>query len=538
MLSEQNRQILERARARVVSRDNPLLVDLPAWVQEYRPQQVDTIQQIVSAFDRVPVVVLDAPTGSGKTLIAETVRRLLDTSCNYVCSSKSLQRQFMEDFPYGQLIQGRGNYPTELYPDRFRLDGEWRDNLSCAECTGEGCQWCADSCPYLLAKELARKSPLAVLNTSYFLYECNQRHSKFTGRGLVVLDEADTLEKEVMGYVSIDISARRVRELRLGLPEKITVQTAWEEWVGQAIPKVIQARANIRGNSQNVMVIREKKYLDSLIQKLRVLSEQLPDGYWVYTGRDDTVAFKPVHVSALGERALWSHGRKFLLMSGTVISPAELLSSLGYRGRYETVFMECAFPRENRKVIAVPRANMSKGVNDRDGLGRELLKVVSRHGDDESILLHTVSYDLAGYCRDVLATKLPNRTVLSYTQAGQREDVLTRFKQSRGSILVASSMDRGIDLPGDLCRVQVICKVPFPYLGDRQISARLHSKGGQSWYAVQTVRTIMQMTGRAVRSMDDFAVTYILDSQFKTNVWDRSMRLFPKWWREAVEWQT
>ena len=80
-----------------------------------------------------------------------------------------------------------------------------------------------------------------------------------------------------------------------------------------------------------------------------------------------------------------------------------------------------------------------------------------------------------------------------------------------------------------------MAKVPFPYLGDPQVSKRMHMPGGKQWYAVQTVRTIVQMTGRGVRSKDDWCATYVLDSQFGSNIYKRHKRLFPEWWREAVE---
>jgi Rad3-related DNA helicase len=97
-------------------------------------------------------------------------------------------------------------------------------------------------------------------------------------------------------------------------------------------------------------------------------------------------------------------------------------------------------------------------------------------------------------------------------------------------------LDRGVDLPDEQCRVVIIAKVPYPYLGDRQVNARLHSKGGQVWYNVQTVRSIVQMTGRGVRHEDDWCVSYIIDSQFN-NLWSRGRGLFPLWWKEAMEWK-
>jgi len=96
-------------------------------------------------------------------------------------------------------------------------------------------------------------------------------------------------------------------------------------------------------------------------------------------------------------------------------------------------------------------------------------------------------------------------------------------------------MDRGVDLAQEACRVVVVMKVPFPNLGDRQTSERLRMNDGDAWYAVQTIRTLVQMTGRGVRSADDWCVSYILDRQFTHNTLRKHKFLLPVWWREALD---
>ena len=104
--------------------------------------------------------------------------------------------------------------------------------------------------------------------------------------------------------------------------------------------------------------------------------------------------------------------------------------------------------------------------------------------------------------------------------------------------MFAPSLDRGFDFKGDEARVVIVAKVPYPFLGDQQVSARLHTRGGQQWYVVNTVRSLIQMTGRGVRSETDWCVTYILDSTFLQKLWKNDKRLLPKWWREAVDTRT
>jgi len=128
--------------------------------------------------------------------------------------------------------------------------------------------------------------------------------------------------------------------------------------------------------------------------------------------------------------------------------------------------------------------------------------------------------------------------VFRYGNSGEKDQALQRYLATEGAVLIAPSMDRGVDLPGDACRVQVVAKVPFPNLGDKQVNKRLYTHGGQEWYAVQTVRSLVQMTGRGVRSPEDFAVTYVFDHSFTSNIWRKSRMLLPKWWVEAIDWRT
>ena len=74
-------------------------------------------------------------------------------------------------------------------------------------------------------------------------------------------------------------------------------------------------------------------------------------------------------------------------------------------------------------------------------------------------------------------------------------------------------MTEGVDLKGDLSRFQIVCKVPFPFLGDKLIRKKMNK--WDWWYDLQTAKTIIQSVGRSVRSETDTAVTYILDSSWE-----------------------
>jgi Rad3-related DNA helicase len=544
---------------------------LPDWITEFRPHQLEAVEEIHALFESGrKVVFLDAPTGSGKTLIGEMTRRMVQRCCLYLCTTKTLQRQFVNDYPYGKLIQGRSNYPTLDRPDLFDLAGARQvtaadcnkvatfDRFECSECVVatpdvawededhdprapyRHCFHCHpwQHCPYEVAKWAALQGEMSIANTSYALTEANMVGRFSKNHPLWVIDEADALEEELMRFIEFNVGKRLLGKLRLEPPSKKTVPESWKEWIrGAALPRFRRWMDEVEPKDKNPDPEQVKEYNRAAGYVTWLVNEGPRVGEdWVYTGYDmDAVIFRPIKVDHVAPRVLWKHAEKFLLMSATIISPAQMAQDLGLADHeWGEVFVQSSFPIENRPVIVRPAVNMTAKtkVEGYPKMAAEVERIMGLH-PAERILCHTNSYELTRY----LAGELDPWRVISYESSRQRDEVLRRFKDTPNAVLLAPSFERGVDLPDNECRVQVICKVPFPYLGDKQVSKRMYSEGGQNWYNMITVRTIVQMSGRAVRHEGDHAVTYILDSQFLTNLWKRSHGMFPQWWKKAIRWE-
>jgi len=546
-------------------------VRLPEWCSGLRPAQEQAIAEVVGAFVQGHrFVVLDGPTGAGKSLVGTMVAQELETRAAYLCSTKSLQRQLVNDFPDAALIMGRSNFPTADEPERF---GDPVRPLDASDCTkervkvpacgacpeGSGepveephCQWChgVDACPYEIAKGTALRNDLIIANVNYFLSESNgparlcggigpNGHAVGPhGRGLVVTDEADTAEATLLGHAEVYISARKARRWGLRPPDRKTVAERWPVWVsGYALEHLERVRAKIPRRDADVKALRERKSLTSTIEGLRAIDFSTDN--WVYQGSDADIRFKPVRVDGLAEGLLWRHGRRHLLMSGTVISPQNLAETLGIES-YTYVEMPSTFAAVRRPVIVRPVADMSRKATlasekgNYATMGAEIVRILADHPGDR-VLVHAVSYALTTHLVEFLSQALDTRLVVGYKTAREREDALAKFRATTGAVLVAPSLDRGIDLADDDCRVVIVAKVPFPDLGDKQVAARLYGAGGRSWYSVATIRSVVQMTGRAMRHEGDHMTAYVLDSQFATNVWRKDEHLFPRWFRDAVD---
>jgi len=223
-------------------------------------------------------------------------------------------------------------------------------------------------------------------------------------------------------------------------------------------------------------------------------------------------------------------------MSATIISPDEIAHSLGIpQDEVDFIDLPSTFPPERRPIRYLPAANLTKKTEnlERPKAIAALDRILDEHPHDKA-LVHTVSY---GYAQQTVGMSRHKKRMLTYDQAKDRESRLEEFKRApNGTVLVASSMERGVNLPGDLCRLIVVMKVPFLNLGDKQISTRLHAgkKNGQLWYSVSAIRTLVQMCGRGVRSAEDQCEIYILDTQFE-RLYRENKFLFPEWWRAALK---
>lgn len=511
---------------------------LPGWVQQFRPAQLVAVERVVELYNQgIKTVFLDAPTGAGKTLIAELVRRRVADRTVYTCHGLGLQDQFLHDYDYAAVLKGRSNYPTQTmpYPD-----------VTCADCTkggqDEGCLWCPQpvDCAYTTARRVALRDRLVVTNMSYMLAEMQGKTSGLAGRDLVVVDEADVLEQALMGVVEFRVTSGMARRLGVQIPRKSAHKPTVVKWIRDTLlPAVSHRLTQIRGD--RLEQLRERKRLNLMAGRARRVANDLEEGLWVrdygYSNKD--LVLKAVKVDGYGQDRIWRHAERWLLMSATIISADEMVDSLGIeggrgeQGGWEIVHVPMEFPTEHRPIYPIPVAGMTRK-EQAEGIlvmGEAIGKLCDMWPDDR-ILVHTHSYKLAEQL--AMYSKTGNRPVYMYEGARDRERVVGEFKGSDAGILFAPSVDRGFDFVGDEARVVVVAKIPFPYLGDRVIGERIGLEGGQAWYQVQTVRSLVQMTGRGVRSGTDWAATYILDQSYYKQV-KRFEGLLPRWWREAVD---
>ncbi len=150
-----------------------------------------------------------------------------------------------------------------------------------------------------------------------------------------------------------------------------------------------------------------------------------------------------------------------------------------------------------------------KTINENAPKTLNVIKTILNNHKDEKGMIHTVSTT----CKDYIVDNLNDSRLIEHNTQNRAEK-LNDFKDSKDPlVLISPSMNEGVDLPGDLCRFQIIYKLPYPDLRDKQI--RLRANADEDWYNYKTSLALVQTYGRGMRFEDDYCVTYFIDSRIR-----------------------
>ncbi|MCK9598322.1 MAG: DEAD/DEAH box helicase family protein [Sphaerochaeta sp.] len=516
-----------------------MIPGIPERYEAWRQYQDEAVDWAAAQFEGLnQMVAIDAPVGSGKSLLAVAVARLLGLKTLYIVGTKQLQQQVARDFPEAKVIWGRDNYSCIRFPE---------ENFTAADCTHRKENPCkySESCPYRQAKREALRADLAVVNYSYFLAEANYR-GQFSGWPLVICDEADTVEDEILKYVQVTITAEQLRRCGINPPEYKTKPEAWLAWAPRASIQVGEVLGDLEDRLEGILrygrppreLMRELGRYKRLAGKLEAMEAFVGDSWIAELDHPDHWDFKPCWGSDFGEKLFWGHCQRILAMSGTLLDGQEWAGEIGYTAEVPFRRVDSCFPKANRPIVwldAVNPALKTWTPEQADLIVRMVDSLVDKHRGEKG-LIHTVSYDLTRLIRS--RSHNLDRLVFHEGAADRVEKLQYMIDSDQDLVLVSPSFSRGLDLFGDRARFQILCKLPFASLGDKQTARRRWSgKKGEYWYLLKCVRDIVQMSGRIVRSKDDWGVTYIIDTRWQEFAFRKAVRRnLPLYFREACVW--
>ena len=165
-------------------------------------------------------------------------------------------------------------------------------------------------------------------------------------------------------------------------------------------------------------------------------------------------------------------------------------------------------------------------------IARTIVRLMQRHPDEKG-LIHAHSYDIQGRLASLLRDFGVGDRIRVHDRDGRDADLEAWKRSDDPDVFLSVKMEEALDLKGDLCRWQVLCKAPFLNTGDSRVAHRLEEEGQWAWYYRAALRTVIQACGRVVRAPDDHGATYLADSSL-LDLFERAKTDMPDWFEEQV----
>jgi len=518
-----------------------------------RPEQDLALHLALDAFinDDKRFVVIEAGTGVGKSAIGFTIAQYYNqhvkgSGTYYLTTQKVLQQQYMRDFQKKGMfnLQSSTNFQCKYYKTKTcamaRREMEVSQDQKFKQCCG------GTGCRYRKAKQDFMDGEHGVTNFSYFLAETHYSQ-QLEPRTMMVVDECHNTELELGNFVEIVISEHFANQvLKLKIPQLKTQYQVFRwvvdiykpklETIKYHYEKMIEKLSLQKKMKEFLKVSSQYELIDKHLCKLSRFIKTYHKDNWILNITETDVKntkkyeFKPICVGPYSEPYLFRSAKKVLLMSATVMNKEAFCEVLGLPiEQVAFISIPSPFPVENRPIIVSPIASMSfKNIDAGLPKMAQAVKAILDAHPNEKGIIHCHSYKIAQY----LKRNVRSKRLLTHTSADREKKLKIHMADPRPTVLLSPSMQEGVDLKGDLSRFQIICKVPYPYLGDKLVKKRMNK--WKWWYPLQTAKVIVQSVGRSVRSDTDTAVTYILDADWE-RFWDKNKDVFPKGFKETLK---
>lgn len=505
---------------------------------EPRTQQSNVIEKVLKEFaNGKKYAIVDCGTGVGKSAIGLTIAQSLINSSEYegkfengayfLTTQKILQKQYEDDFSKSSglvSLYSSSNYKCSV--DRNTSCKEVQTGLR-SKSMPKKYNSCGYDCCYKKVKKDFMEKSLGITNFSYFLTE-KSFSQKIPNKRVLVIDEAHNLENELSRFVEIGVSEYFAEKILKMKPDKsLKTQFQTFNWIKNVYyPQIVKKITSISTQMEKFGLTTQKleefskitKRFDMLVsheKKILNFISLYDKDNWVFDIEKTNESyrkfiFKPIEVAEYANDYLLQYADYVVFMSATILSHEGFSLTLGLPFE-KTVSVKESSPFDPKKspIIYSPAGSMSmKNIDKTLPIMTSMIKEIINNHKKEKGIIHTHNIKIAEHLKKHLRSK---RILIAYGE--NRDKILEKHINSKEpTILLSPSMAEGVNLKGDLSKFQILCKIPFPYLGDKVVGKKINK--WKWWYDLQTTRTVIQSVGRSIRSESDEAITYILDSDW------------------------
>jgi ATP-dependent DNA helicase DinG len=556
------------------------------YMRDKQQKILEEIEQAIKSGFKY--IFLEAPAGFGKSPVAIALARYVGSS--HICTAtKDLQAQYSRDFPFIREVKGKSNFiciikdemgldETCNYGPCLKDDGYdciYKTKLGDYKVQGEGTKYESvdldhfaqkkyidkmksqsriiqldwKPCHYYHQKWIALKSSHTIYNYKYFLSDLFYSNS-MQKRQLLVLDEAHTVESEVADFKSFTVFNEGITGFlpKLSIPyeNEYDIET-WIAFGTELREKLLifidKASTILEKNIEQypfteknlIDAITKEKNLTTVIEDMRTNKDN-----WIVTNVEKTannqlrkVLVTPIDVSSYFKDIL-DKGSISLFMSATILSKDYLCKILGIKSDQVKFIRvhESNFPLKNRPIYLMNVAWLNAKTMNQSlpAIANAVNNIMTTHKKEKGII-HTTSYSQLRFIKENICKENAIRLIETGSKFDRNEMLEKHYKSSKPTVLISPSLYLGVDLKDNLSRFQIIVKVPYGDLTDRKISVM--KQRDPNWYTWNTILKLVQAYGRSIRSKEDFANTYILDSSI-TFLLKQAKEMSPKWFSDAI----
>jgi len=531
---------------------NPARITDEFPAPSYRGAQERALADIREAFEAgKDVVLVRAPTGSGKSLLARAIagcaRRAGEAEAHesigaYYTTPQVSQLDDVAADPLLEdlnVIRGKNNYSCIL-------PGETDTPVDQAPCVRERAFDCQvrHRCPYFSDRAIAANRTIAAMTLAYFMQTAGS--DVFGKRDVVVVDEAHGLAEWAEMYATIELSPRRLPVWSDVRPPAIDGPDDAEGYAERVMRVSSRRVEELRGNAElDPDEVAERDRLTELVSDLQWFLEDYRDPEsattWVVDqpdGEGTAVTVKPLNPERYLKHTVWDRGNRFALLSATILNKEAFCAGAGLSpDRVALVEVPHTFPVENRPLYDVTQGKMTYERRDSTlpDVAHTLVRIMQHHPEEKG-LVHCHSYGIQERLEEHLSEMGVGARVRTHDREN-RDAALSTWKRSDGNaVFLSVTMEEALDLEGDLARWQVLCKAPYPNTRDSRVARRLED-GQWGWYYRAALRTVVQACGRVVRAPDDHGATYLADSSL-LDLFERARTDMPDWFAAQVDRMT
>jgi len=509
-----------------------LYPDLPARFNSWYPGQSEALAQIMAWLqspDRFLCV--DAPTGSGKSLLAILTAILSGRSTAILTATKGLQSQLLQDF-YDVIMDMRGQNNFKCLAAE---DGDLTvDEGHCH--AGISCDLKAGGCTYYDRLRTVKQEPVISTNYAYYLAQNNYSDGLSVGEGstrdLLICDEAHLVFQALESFHAVRVTRAEIEQIGgtyplLELPD----WESWRTWATTMAPKadaeVTRIEADIEDMKLNHVrvpgvVFRAYRARKGLATRLKSLYRYPTDYAWEQS--ESAWTFTPIWPPS---ESLFGKVPKVMLLSAC-ITP-KTASNLRIP-ESQFIHVPSQFPAAKTPVTHVDTIRLNSRTTDQEMLHwvNRIDQIIDRRLDRKGIVF-PVSYDR----RSFFIQHSRHRNIIHSHGRDDVVEMVARFKNAPApAVLVSPSVTSGWDFPGAKCQYIVVGKIPYP--DTRPMVVQKRQEQDKEWSSFVAMETLVQEAGRGTRSAQDSCEVLIVDDNWKW-YWHRNKQFAPEWFHERVQ---